>query len=84
MAVKRESCRRNRRAPSTIACDRSAPARARWESCEPRPASGSSCEAGRRRAGARRRDGLRGPGHDRQEKHYFPRENQAALHDEDL
>lgn len=40
MAVKRESCRRNRRAPSTIACDRSAPVRARWESCEPRPAPG--------------------------------------------
>ena len=53
MAVKRESCRRNRRAPSTIACDRSAPVRARWESCEPRPASRSSFEAGRRRAGAR-------------------------------
>ncbi len=52
MAVKRESCRRNRRAPSTIACDRSAPVRARWESCEPRPASRSSFEAGRRRAGA--------------------------------
>jgi hypothetical protein len=28
MAVKRESCRRNRRAQSTIACDRSAPVRA--------------------------------------------------------
>ncbi len=27
MAVNRESCRRNRRAPSTIACDRSAPVR---------------------------------------------------------
>jgi hypothetical protein len=52
MAVKRESCRRNRRAPSTIACDRSAPVRARWESCEPRPASRSSFEASRRRAGA--------------------------------
>jgi hypothetical protein len=37
MAVKRESCRRNRRAPSTVVCDRSAPVRARWESCEPRP-----------------------------------------------
>jgi hypothetical protein len=34
MAVKRESCRRNRRAPSTIACDRSSRVRARWESCE--------------------------------------------------
>jgi hypothetical protein len=38
--------------------DRNAPVRARWERCEPRPASRSSFAAGRRRAGARCRRGL--------------------------